>query len=153
MVNWLLMQDAVHLYCIDGNNLVRGAYGYGGPEFRAQEDADAQRLLKALERTCLLLGSRIDIEVFFDGPFRAHLQARAQNLSVRFTREMKADDVIIDRVRARAYAGTNKVTVVTADADLGARVRADGGRWQKVPHGVALESVISGIEGRFARRS
>jgi predicted RNA-binding protein with PIN domain len=147
------MQETTHLYCIDGNNLVRGAFGYGGPEFQAQEDADAQRLIKALERTCLLLGSRIDIEVFFDGPFRAHLQTRAQNLSVRFTRETKADDIIIDRVRSRSYAGTNKVTVVTGDTELGERVRRDGGRWQKIMHGASLESVISVIENRFSRRA
>jgi hypothetical protein len=147
------MQETTHLYCIDGNNLVRGAYGYAGPQFQAQEDADAQRLVKALERTCLLLGSRIDIELFFDGPFRAHLNARAQNLAVRFTRELKADDIIVDRVRSRSYSGANKVTVVTADSELGERVRADGGRWQKVPHGAPLESVIAAIENRFSRRA
>ncbi len=146
-----MQTNAVHLYCIDGNNLVRGAYGYGGPDFRDQEDADAERLIAALERTCQLLGSRVEIEVFFDGPFRQNLSARSTNLSVFFTRDLKADDVIVDRVRARNYAGTNKVTVVTADADLGERVKADGGRWQKIPHGAPLESIIRTIEGRFSK--
>jgi len=145
-----LMQNTSHLYCIDGNNLVRGAYGYAGPDFAAQEEADAQRLIKALERTCLLIGDRLEIEVFFDGPHR-NLSSRSQNLSVRFTRELKADDIILDRVRARAYSGLGKITVVTADADLGARVKADGGRWQRVPHGAPLEDIIRTIEGRFSK--
>lgn len=146
-----MQTNAVHLYCIDGNNVVRGGYGYGGPDFRAQEDADAERLISALERTCLLLGSRVEIEVFFDGPFRSNLRASSQNLHIHFTRELKADDVIVDRVRSRSYSGTNKVTVVTADADLGERVKQDGGRWQKIPHGAPLEAIVRTIEGRFSK--
>lgn len=141
----------VQLFCIDGTNLVRGSFGYEGPQFRAQEEADAQRMVMAFGQVCAGIGGRIEIEVYFDGQPRAGLASREAGLSVRFTRELKADDVILDRVSARRYSGEGKVTVVTSDAELGARAKEEGGRWLRVARGAKLETVVAAIEGRFSR--
>ncbi|MBI3553729.1 MAG: NYN domain-containing protein [Elusimicrobia bacterium] len=147
----IMESPAVHLYCVDGSNLVRSGYGYEGPAFRAQEEADAERLIAALDRACAAAGGRLEIEVFFDGPRRGAPLGISAGLSVRFTHELEADDLILDRVRARSYAGVRKVTVVTADSALGRQVEGEGGRWQRVRRGAPLESVVRAIEGRFKR--
>ena len=139
-------------YCVDGTNLVRTSCGYGGPQFRRQEEADAQRLVEGLSRVCEALGGRVEIEVFFDGgdqALRAH--AGAANLRVRFAREIEADELILDRVRSRSWSGGGRVTVVTADGELGRRAEEEGGRWLKVRHGSDMIAVFKAIEGRFSR--
>lgn len=137
-------------YCVDGTNLVRGAYGYGGPDFREQEDADGLRLVAALAEVCLRIGDRIEIDVFFDGASRPwSLPGSPSNMRVCFGSAVPADDLIMDRVRLRRYGG-GKVTVVTADGELGQKVSEEGGRWLKLSRGFRMEGVVSSIERRFA---
>ncbi len=154
MINYCaLNQDhAKHsLCCIDGTNLVRGSFGYEGPRFREQEDADALRLVLALEELCRVLGADVEMEIVFDGPERGGLKAGAASVTVRFSHELEADAIILGRVRAGVYANTGKVTVVTADAELGQQVSDEGGRWLKVRPGTALERVLGAIESRFQK--
>jgi predicted RNA-binding protein with PIN domain len=140
----------VHLFCIDGTNLVRGAFGYGGSAFQAQEEADSQRLIRALDQLCEQAGARVEVEVLFDGGGRAGLSGSSR-VRVSFARELEADAVILDRVRAKRYTGAGKVTVVTGDAQLGEQVRDEGGRWLNVRPGTGLEEVIKSIEGRISK--
>lgn len=142
--------SATHVYCVDGTNLVRGGYGYGGAAFREQEEADAQRLVLMLSALCERLGARVEIDVYFDGKFRAAPRG-ASNLRVRFTHETQADDLILDRVRARAYSGGGGVTVVTGDGELGRQVSDEGGKWLRVSPGQSFESIFSAIERRWTR--
>lgn len=147
-----MASEKIPLFCVDGTNVVRGCYGYGGAAFRAQEEADNRRLVEVLETLAGGLAERAEIELFFDGPPGSWAGARsARGFSVRFTREASADEIILDRVRARAHAGAGRVTVVTADGELGRLVCEEGGRWQKVRPGAALEAVAGGIERRFSR--
>lgn len=133
---------------MDGTNLVRTAYGYGGPAHRAQEQADAERLAAILARLCA--DDDLEVELFFDGAVRA-MPGGPANFSVRFTRELSADELILDRVRARAWGRGGAVTVVTADGALGRLTRSEGGRWLRVAHGTPPESVADRIGGRAAR--
>ncbi len=141
---------SIHVYCVDGSNLVRGGYGYGGPAFRAQEDADAERVVAAFSQLCERLGPRVEVDLYFDGAYRGW-RASAANLRVLFSREEQADDLILDRVRARAYLGGGSVTVVTGDGELGRRAAQEGGKWLRVGAGQALESVVGAIERRWNR--
>ncbi len=136
-------------YCIDGTNLVRGS-GYGGPEFRDQEDADARWLVAALGEVCRGLSGRVEIELFFDGAARA-LGPVPSNLRVRFSHERQADELILDRVRSSRWSSGGVVTVVTGDSELGRQAVEEGGRWQKVGRGARLEGVLGAIERRFVR--
>ena len=140
----------VYSYCIDGTNIVRGCFGYGGQSFREQEEADAQRLIAAFDQLCEQYEGRLEIEIYFDGPFRS-APSGGNNLSVRFTRETEADEIILGRVRASAYGAQGRVTVVTADSELGGQVKQEGGRWQKVRPGTSLEEIIDSIERRFSK--
>lgn len=141
----------VPLFCVDGTNLVRGLFGYAGPDFRAQEDADSRRLVEGLGQLCQAAAGRLEIEVFFDGEPRAGLVCRVPGLTVRFTREVEADAVILDRVSARRYGHAGKTVVVTGDAELGEDAAAEGGRWLRVKRGAPFETIVSAIEGRFLR--
>jgi len=142
---------SVRLFCIDGTNLVRTAYGYGGPAHQAQEQADAERLVGIFERLCRDAGPAVEVEVFFDGAFRVMPSLDSANFRVRFTREFTADEMILDRVRSRSWSGGGSVTVVTADGDLGRSAQAEGGRWMRIEHGTAPEAVAGKIGGRFLR--
>ena len=137
----------VRSYCVDGTNLVRSG-GYGGPQFREQEDADTRRLVAALGELCRRLEGQAEVEVFFDGAARA-VGAAGPGLTVRFSHETAADELILDRVRSRPYAGGGKVTVVTGDGELGRLAEEEGGTWLRVSPGAPLESVLSRIERRF----
>ena len=138
------------LFCVDGTNLVRTAYEYGGPNREAQEDADTDRITAIFGRVCEEAGAEVEIELFFDGPFRTLGGARPDNFRVSFTRELKADDLILDRVRSRKWNG-GKTTVVTADVELGEMAEAEGGKWMRVGHGSAPEGVARRIGGRFLK--
>lgn len=146
----IMTSVSARLYCIDGTNVVRVCHGYGGPAFRAQEDADAQRLVEALARLCEGLAGRVEVELYFDGRFRPTARTAA-GLRVRFAHEESADDLILDRVRASAHLGEGRATVVTADGELGRRAVEEGGRWQRVSPGAGLEPVLGAIERRFSR--
>ena len=137
------------LYCVDGTNLVRTAYGYGGPAHATQEQADSERLVQLLADACEDAGGKIELELFFDGAYRPFAGA-SENFRISFSRERRADDVILDRVRSGAWRGA-AVMVVTADAELGRQVEAEGGRWTRVEHGASPESVARRIGGKFRR--
>ncbi|OGR89834.1 MAG: hypothetical protein A3J74_05025 [Elusimicrobia bacterium RIFCSPHIGHO2_02_FULL_57_9] len=140
-----------HFFCIDGTNLVRGLFGYGGPNFREQENADRERLIAGLSQLCENLGDRLEIEVYFDGDGRFSADGEAANLRVRFAREIEADELILDRVRCRRHEGSGSVTVVTSDGELGRMAAEEGGRWLKVAPATAFESVVASIERRFSQ--
>jgi hypothetical protein len=140
----------IKLFCVDGTNLVRTAYGYGGPAHAAQEQSDSEHLAEVFAQVCEEAGSGVEVELFFDGPFRA-MPGGPANFSVSFTHEVAADDLILDRVRAKAWSKLGSVTVVTADGDLGRESEAEGGRWLRVAHGSTPESVARRIGGRFSR--
>lgn len=137
------------LFCVDGTNLVRTAFGYGGPAHAAQEDHDTDRLTVIFSRLCEDCGPKIEIELFFDGAFRTLGGPRPANFRVTFTRESAADDLILDRVRSRKWSGGKSVTVVTADAELGRMSESEGGKWMKVEHGSSPERTAGRIGGRF----
>src|SRR5438128_10062014 len=106
---------SVRLFCVDGSNLVRTAYGYGGPAHEAQERADSERVASILASLCEELGGEVEIELFFDGGSRSLPGPRPANFRVSFARDVPADDLILDRVRARAYGGGGAARVVTAE--------------------------------------
>lgn len=141
---------ASRLFCVDGTNLVRTAYGYGGPAHQAQEEADSVRVVEIFARLCEEAGDAVEVELFFDGAFRA-MPGGPSNFRLSFTREVAADDVILDRVRARAWNKGGSVTVVTADVGLGESAESEGGKWMRVAHGSSPESVAGRIGGRFSR--
>ena len=138
------------LFCVDGTNLVRTAYEYGGPDREVQEDADTDLVAAIFGRVCEEAGAKVEIELFFDGPFRALGGPRPDNFRVSFTRESKADDLILDRVRSRKWNG-GKTTVVTADVELGELAETEGGKWMRVEHGSSPEGVARKIGGRFLK--
>lgn len=140
----------VRHFCVDGTNLVRTAYGYGGPAHQAQEDEDGERLVAVFARVCEDAGGAIEVELFFDGGFRPFRAARPANLRLTFSPGAPADELILDRVRARAWDG-RAATVVTADGELGRGAESEGGKWLRVPHGASPESVARRIGGRFSR--
>lgn len=142
---------SVRLFCVDGTNLVRTAYGYGGPAHAAQEESDARHLVAVMAQVCEDGGGAIEIELFFDGAFRAVAAEGSEHLRVRFTREVTADEMILDRVRSRSWSGGGSVTVVTADGELGRLTQAEGGKWLRVAHGTPAESVARKMGGRFSR--
>lgn len=142
---------STRLFCVDGTNLVRTAYEYGGPDREAQEDADTERLAAIFAQLCEEAGGAVEVELFFDGPFRAMPAGRTGSFRVSFTREFPADDLILDRVRARKWSQGGSVTVVTADVELGEAAEAEGGKWMRVAHGSSPESVARRIGGRFSR--
>lgn len=139
------------LFCVDGTNLVRTAYEYGGPDRDAQEDADTDRVAVIFAQLCEDAGPAIEIELFFDGAFRALAGPRPENFRVSFTRESTADDIILDRVRSRKWSGGGATTVVTADVELGEMAESEGGKWLRVSHGSAPEGVARKIGGRFLK--
>ncbi|MEK7389730.1 MAG: hypothetical protein AAB036_08525 [Elusimicrobiota bacterium] len=142
---------SVRLFCVDGTNLVRTAYGYGGTAHSAQEDADTERVAVIFGGLCEDVGGAVEVELFFDGAFRALGGPRPDNFRVSFTRERPADDAILDRVRARCWNGGGSATVVTGDAELGRRAEAEGGKWMRVGRGASAEGVASRIGGRLLR--
>jgi predicted RNA-binding protein with PIN domain len=119
---------STRLFCVDGTNLVRTANGYGGPAHQAQESADTDQLVEIFARLCEDSSQAIEVEIFFDGPFRRVPLVQAENLRISFTRELTADDMILDRVRAHAWKAGRSVTVVTADGDLGRAAQSEDGK-------------------------
>jgi hypothetical protein len=141
----------VRLYCVDGTNVVRVLWGYGGSEFRDQEESDCVTLVESFAVLCRSLAGRAEVEIYFDGDGRRWKRApqTAANLRVRFAWEETADSLILDRVRAGAFGHEGSVTVVTADGGLGRSAREEGGRWMTVRVGDGLERLLQSIERRF----
>jgi hypothetical protein len=144
----------VRLYCIDGTNVVRVLWGYGGAEFRQQEESDCLNLVESFAVLCRGLAGQVEVEIFFDGEGRRWQRVPPQtaNLRVRFAWEETADSLILDRVRSGAFGHEGSVTVVTADGELGRRAREEGGRWMTVRAGDGLERLLRSIEGRFTSK-
>jgi hypothetical protein len=142
---------SVRLFCVDGTNLVRSAYGYGGPAHQAQEQSDSEHMVQVFARLCEDAGGAVEVELFFDGAYRAMPSGGSANFRLTFSRETPADDMILDRVRARAWNKGGTVTVVTADVELGETAEAEGGKWMRVAHGTAPDRVARQIGGRFLR--
>lgn len=147
---YLLNLYEMRLYCIDGTNVVRVLWGYGGEEFREQEESDCVTLVESFSVLGRRLAGKAEFEVFFDGQGRAWKRApRAEGLCVRFAWDETADSLILDRVRAGSFGHEGRVTVVTADGELGRRAREEGGRWLAVKPEEGLDRLLSGIERRF----
>lgn len=140
----------VRLYCVDGTNVVRVLWGYGGDEFRRQEQSDCITLVESFAVLSRRLAGRAEFEVYFDGQGRIWESVpRGPGLSVRFAWDETADELILDRVRAGSFGREGRVTVVTADAELGRRAREEGGRWLALRPADGLERLLRGIERRF----
>lgn len=140
--------DRKRLYCFDGTNLTRGVWE-SDPGARRQEDEEAERLVATLSKLCQEAGERLEIELFFDGPNRGW-RWQAANLRVRASHEEPADELILDRVRARKFAGAG-VTVVTADGELGREAEREGATWLKSSPGGGFDGVVRSIAARFLR--
>ena len=140
---------------MDGTNVVRVLWGYGGAEFREQEESDCVTLVESFAVLCRALSGLMEVEIFFDGEGRRWKRTpkAAPNLRVRFAWEEPADSLILDRVRAGSFGREGRVTVVTADGELGRRAREEGGRWLAVRPADGLERILSGIERRFAGKA
>lgn len=141
------MQTKTHTFCVDATNVVRRAYGYGGPQFRAQEEADGQHLIAALAEVCRRHEDAVAVDLVFDGPWRALTAGLPGNLRLRFAHEGGADAMILDRVRALRHGGC-RVTVVTGDSGLAESAREEGGRLL-TPRSGGIEGVASAIEARL----
>ena len=141
------MRTKTQTFCVDATNVVRRAYGYGGPQFRAQEESDGQHLIMALADVCQRHEDLVALDVVFDGPWRAGSQSLPGNLRLRFAREGGADEMILDRVRALRHGG-ERVTVVTSDSELADLVREEGGRLL-TPRSGGIDGVAAAIEARL----
>ena len=141
----------VKRYCVDGTNLVRTAYGYAGTAHQEQENADTERIVEIFARLCEDAGSVLEVELFFDGAYRAVPASRSDNFHVSFSGDVSADELILDRVRALSWNQGGQITVVTADGDLGRSAEDEGGKWMRVSHGTSPESVARKMGGRFFR--
>jgi hypothetical protein len=140
---------------VDGTNVVRVLWGYS-PAFQEQEESDCATLVAAFGALCKALAGDIEVEVFFDGQARDFDPRRLAaglpaNLRVRFSWEESADELILDRIRARRWNSAGGAAVVTADSDLGRRARAEGARWLQVRDGDALDRILNSVERRFTR--
>ncbi|MFY9551623.1 MAG: hypothetical protein WAU32_10770 [Thermoanaerobaculia bacterium] len=105
-------------YLLDGNNLIGTARGRGRPtaEDRAALVAEiADRLRRSRARAVL----------YFDGPV-GDRGASLGSLSVRPSSGGSADDAIVREVEGAGDPGS--MIVVTADRELGRRVRDAGGK-------------------------
>lgn len=142
----------VRLFCVDGSNLVRTAYGHhGAAHADAQENQDSARVMQVFAGLCREVGGGVEVELFFDGASRDLGEGGPDNLSVVFTWEAAADTLILDRVRTRVWRGGGTVTVVTADVELGQLAESEGGKWLRVGVDSTPEGVARRIGGRFAR--
>lgn len=130
-------------------------WGYAGAEFREQEESDCVTLVESFAVLCRGLAGQAEVEIFFDGEGRRwkRVPPQAANLRVRFAWGESADDLILDRVRAGSFGHEGKVTVVTADGELGRLAREEGGRWMTVRAGDGLERLLRSIESRFTGRT
>jgi hypothetical protein len=128
-------------------------WGYGGSEFRRQEESDCATLVDSMAVLCRSLAGAVEAQVFFDGESRTWPRAiaSAPNLRIRFSHEESADALILDLVRARAFGRNGGVTVVTGDGELGRRCRQEGGQWLRVSTQGGLEGILRCIERRFSR--
>lgn len=114
---------SMRTYLVDATNATRrDAYAPGFPE---QEDADARRFVERLSSLASALGGRVAIELVFDGPRRD--LGYGAGLTLRFSGERSADDLILGTVRSIRAQGRG-VIVATEDSGLADEVEHEGGR-------------------------
>ena len=128
-------------------------WGYGGTEFREQEESDAATLVESFAVLCRGLADRLEVDIFFDGRSRPWPRpvTLPENLRVRFAWEEEADDLILDRVRSQSFNSSGRATVVTGDSELGRRAQEEGGRWLRLSEDKGLEGILRSIERRFLK--
>ena len=142
----------VRLYCVDGTNAVRVFWGYA-PGFEDQEESDSATLVESFGELCRRLPGSIEVEIFFDGPGRRWPRQITvpPNLRISFSWDATADELMLDRVRARSFGREGRVGVVTGDGELGRRAREEGGQWLDIHSGRSLEDVLRRIEKKFSK--
>lgn len=142
----------MRLYCVDGTNLVRVLWGYA-PGFDEQEESDSATLVESFAELCRRQPDRVEVEVFFDGPSRPWPRPirLPSNLRVSFSWDVSSDELILDRVRARAFGAEGGVSVVTGDGELGRRAKEEGGQWLSIHRAASLDVLLASIEKRFSR--
>ena len=140
-----------HTICIDGSNLVRGYLSSGpGPAAPGQEETESQALASELGELAESRAGRVEIELFFDGGRRAWGRP-LHSVRLVFAEGVAADELIVERVRALRFKREAKVTVVTGDWGLGARVEEEGGDWLKVRPGTG-RGVLAAIRRKAGVR-
>lgn len=147
------METKPALVCVDGTNVVRCSNPERGPAFADAEERDRRWLAAALADLCERGAGQLEVELYFDGS-GAGLSKPAGSpagFSLRFAYDTQADALILDRVRGRRFAG-QRVTVLTADSDLGERAKEEGARWQRFSPGQSLESILGALAARLLRR-
>lgn len=111
-------------YLIDATNAVRRQdYAAGFPEM---EDIRTREFIGRLDDNLRGSGSRVSIELFFDGP-RRDLGIAPPSMALRFSGERPADDLILGTVRSLRAQGRG-VIVATEDSMLRREVAEEGGR-------------------------
>lgn len=111
-------------YLVDGSNAVRGEnYDPRFPEMEQQRTADFLHRIGEMAAAC---SGSIKIEIFFDGPVRAHFPVDSP-VSVRFPIDGYADDAIIGTARQLLNRGQG-VVVVTGDGRLAKTLCSEGAR-------------------------
>ena len=142
----------MQLYCVDGTNVVRVLWGYA-PGFNVQEESDCSTLIESFGELCHRLSGSIEVEIFFDGAGRQWTRTfqSPANLRVSFAWDVSADELILDRVRARSFGREGGMSVVTGDGELGRRAQEEGGRWLNIHAAKSLAAILGKIERRFLR--
>lgn len=110
-------------YLVDGTNLSRGA-DYD-PRFPEMEERRSQELVDRVSRLAERLGTRAEVEIYFDGPARP--VGDAGQAGVHFSYERQADELIQGKVRLLRSRGLG-VIVATEDGGLGRDIESEGGR-------------------------
>lgn len=109
------------VYCIDGSNLVRSAWGGSG-----EDDSDAMDFLAwlsgsagtpALKSSCF--------RIVFDGSYRNLGSYNAREIMVSFSEGEKADDRLLEQSSFLKSEGV-RVILVTSDRSLMDRAKSEG---------------------------
>ena len=109
-------------YIIDGLNFVR-SYLIRGANLNEEDlTADLILWLDDLGRG-ILAGS--DFRLILDGSFRNLGQKQAVNVSVRFTEDITADEIICEQAEY-LHQNNNRVIVVSSDLELTSHLRSLG---------------------------
>lgn len=109
------------VYIIDGLNFVRSYLNRQG----ADEEALTSELVFWLDDLSrgTLAGS--DFRLILDGSFRNLGQRNAQNVYVKFTEDITADEVIFEQA-LYLHETNNRVIVVSSDLELTSKLRTRG---------------------------
>jgi predicted RNA-binding protein with PIN domain len=130
--------NSVMPYFLDGNNLIGHALGASRPSEENRQSLVSE-VADRLRRT------RATAVLFFDGP--GNKRTSLGSLSIRECGGEGADDAILREIGRSA--APREIVVVTADRELGRRVR-DGGA--KTLSSRGLLEPVRGVEGSGSRR-